>query len=223
MTIGISIAKLSEGLGEIRKKELIKSGLKLGLRKEDDILVIENQDFPDSMTTSWDETKVASLLLDFFAPNFGRWSQEAFDKDYRATIDILITFDSTGISRHPNHTSLFYGAKKFISTLADHGLHLASPVSLYTLTSIPMIRKYIFIFDILPSTLDVTFAKMKKVGNTKNHPNPLIFLNGPEQLRCAQNAMKSCHQSQMKWYRWGWIIFSRYMAINDLRLEQLVG
>ncbi|RKF56562.1 N-acetylglucosaminyl-phosphatidylinositol de-N-acetylase [Erysiphe neolycopersici] len=214
----------SEGLGEIRKKELIKSGLKLGLRKEDDIIVIDNQqDFPDSMIARWDETKVAALLLDFFAPNFGRWSQEASDAGYRAAIDVLITFDSGGISRHPNHISLYHGAKKFISSLDGHGLHWASPVSLYTLTSLSMIRKYTFIFDILPSTVDVALSKMKKVGNARDHPTHLIFLNGPEQLRCAQFAMKFCHQSQMKWYRQGWIIFSRYMAINDLRLEQHVG
>lgn len=32
----------ADGLGEIRKKELVKSGLQLGLRSADDILVIED-------------------------------------------------------------------------------------------------------------------------------------------------------------------------------------
>ena len=32
----------ADGLGEIRKKELVKSGLQLGLRSSDDILVIED-------------------------------------------------------------------------------------------------------------------------------------------------------------------------------------
>lgn len=175
------------------------------------------------MTARWDENKVAALLCDFFAPNFGRWSQEVSDEGYRAVIDILITFDSIGVSRHPNHISLFHGSKKFITSLADHGLHWASPMSLYTLTSISVIRKYTFIFDILPSTVDAALTKLKKLGNARDHPSHLIFLSGPEQLRCAQFAMKSCHQSQMKWYRRGWITFSRYMAINDLRLEQLIG
>jgi N-acetylglucosaminylphosphatidylinositol deacetylase len=32
----------ADGLGEIRKKELVKSGLQLGLRDEKDIMVIED-------------------------------------------------------------------------------------------------------------------------------------------------------------------------------------
>jgi N-acetylglucosaminylphosphatidylinositol deacetylase len=33
----------ADGLGHIRKKELVKSGLQLGLRREDDVLVIEDK------------------------------------------------------------------------------------------------------------------------------------------------------------------------------------
>ena len=32
----------ADGLGETRKKELVKSGLALGLRQEDDVFVVEN-------------------------------------------------------------------------------------------------------------------------------------------------------------------------------------
>ena len=32
----------ADGLGETRKKELVKSGLTLGLRKEDDVFVVES-------------------------------------------------------------------------------------------------------------------------------------------------------------------------------------
>jgi N-acetylglucosaminylphosphatidylinositol deacetylase len=37
--IGIGDA---DGLGETRKKELIKSGMSLGLRKEDDVFIVES-------------------------------------------------------------------------------------------------------------------------------------------------------------------------------------
>jgi N-acetylglucosaminylphosphatidylinositol deacetylase len=33
--------------------------------------------------------------------------------------------------------------------------------------------------------------------------------------------MISAHQSQMVWFRYGWITLSRYMYINDLRLERV--
>jgi hypothetical protein len=32
----------ADGLGEVRKRELVKSGLQLGLRSSDDVLVIED-------------------------------------------------------------------------------------------------------------------------------------------------------------------------------------
>jgi hypothetical protein len=32
----------ADGLGETRKKELVKSGMTLGLRKEDDVYVVES-------------------------------------------------------------------------------------------------------------------------------------------------------------------------------------
>jgi N-acetylglucosaminylphosphatidylinositol deacetylase len=32
----------ADGLGETRKKELIKSGMQLGLRDEDDVFVVDN-------------------------------------------------------------------------------------------------------------------------------------------------------------------------------------
>ena len=34
--------KTADGLGETRKKELVESGMKLGLRKEDDVFVVDS-------------------------------------------------------------------------------------------------------------------------------------------------------------------------------------
>jgi len=33
--------------------------------------------------------------------------------------------------------------------------------------------------------------------------------------------MTTAHKSQMRWFRWGWIVLSRYMVVNDLKLEKL--
>jgi len=54
----------------------------------------------------------------------------------------------------------------------------------------------------------------------KEIPSPLLFMSGPGEVRCAQKAMTTAHKSQMRWFRWGWIVFSRYMVVNDLRLEK---
>jgi N-acetylglucosaminylphosphatidylinositol deacetylase len=31
--------------------------------------------------------------------------------------------------------------------------------------------------------------------------------------------MTTAHESQMRWFRWGWISLSRYMVLNDLKKE----
>lgn len=51
-------------------------------------------------------------------------------------------------------------------------------------------------------------------------PSPLLFVSGWDDLRRAQKAMTNAHISQMRWFRWGWIGLSRYMVMNDLRLEK---
>jgi len=56
----------------------------------------------------------------------------------------------------------------------------------------------------------------KQMGD---HPSPLLFLSGPQEVRTAQKAMTTAHKSQMRWFRWGWIGLSRYMVVNDLKLE----
>ncbi|KAL0931409.1 N-acetylglucosaminyl-phosphatidylinositol de-N-acetylase [Colletotrichum truncatum] len=244
----------ADGLGETRKKELVKSGMKLGLRQEQDVFVIESPDFQDSMTNVWDKTKIASLLTRAFAPQSA--SQLAAGKKPTANIDVLITFDSTGISSHPNHISLYHGARTFISALSANP-RWPSPVDMYTLTSVPMARKYSTFFDTIPTLFSwattpgsnppkpAKSTKPKKEQddsgsdsdsdgsddeeNKKDnnyHPTALVFMNqlGSEGgYSTAWSAMTTAHKSQMVWFRYGWITLSRYMLLNDLRLESVEG
>jgi N-acetylglucosaminylphosphatidylinositol deacetylase len=222
----------ADGLGETRKKELVKSAMTLGLRKEDDVFIIESpyvhpsyqrmalmlrSDFQDSMTTTWDKTKIASLLSAAFAPNLAKPMKLKGAEAPTATIDVLITFDKTGISSHPNHISLYTGARHFISSLIYNRPGWQCPVDLYTLTSINIARKYSSFLDSVISILVMAFSERK----TSNHPSPLLFMSGVGEVRIAQNAMTTAHKSQMKWFRWGWIGLSRYMVINDLKLEKV--
>ncbi|KFY19018.1 hypothetical protein V491_04622, partial [Pseudogymnoascus sp. VKM F-3775] len=52
-----------------------------------------------------------------------------------ATIDVLITFDRSGVSAHPNHISLYHGARHFIASLIKNRPGWDSPVDLYTLST----------------------------------------------------------------------------------------
>ncbi|OWO98791.1 N-acetylglucosaminyl-phosphatidylinositol de-N-acetylase [Marssonina coronariae] len=227
----------SDGLGETRKKELVKSGMALGLRNEDDVFVVESpyapfqppyfgtslthlrREFPDSITTAWDKQKIAMLLSSAFAPNLSNPMKNKSADAPTATIDVLITFDASGVSSHPNHISLFHGARHFIASLIRNRPGWGCPVDLYSLSSVNMARKYSSVLDSVISVL--VMAVGEKL--TREQPSPLLFLSGIQEVRRAQSAMTTAHQSQMRWFRWGWIGLSRYMVVNDLRLEEIAA
>ena len=175
------------------------------------------RDFPDSMTSTWDKMQIATLLSSAFAPNLTNPMKTKGNQQPTATIDVLITFDKAGISSHPNHISLFHGARHFIASLIHNRPGWNCPVDLYTLTSINIGRKYSSFLDALMSLMVMAFSK-KQMGE---HPSPLLFMSGPGEIRTAQKAMTTAHKSQMRWFRWGWIGLSRYMVVNDLKLEKV--
>lgn len=209
----------ADGLGETRKRELAKSGQILGLRKADDVFVVDKPEFPDSMTATWNSTAISSLLCSAFAPNLAR--SRSSDTAPTAAIDVLITFDAGGVSGHPNHISLYHGAKAFVAALVAGKPGWAPPVDLYTLTTLPLARKYTGFLDVLATLVSWAIGADKR---DKKHPGGLVFLSGlagQGSVTTAWKAMISAHKSQMVWFRYGWIMLSRYMYINDLRLEKI--
>lgn len=214
----------ADGLGDTRRRELVKSAMHLGLRKEEDIFVLDSPDFRDSITTTWDTDRISALLCSAFAPHISKPS--ARDEAPTAAIDVLVTFDNSGVSSHPNHISLYHGARSFISTLLKGKPGWASPVDLYTLTSVGIIRKYASFFDTFTTMGAFLFrgnqARRKSdKGNPGTLVNMSLLFGGRESYGSARRAMTEAHKSQMVWFRWGWILLSRYMLINDLRLEHV--
>jgi N-acetylglucosaminylphosphatidylinositol deacetylase len=169
------------------------------------------------MTATWSKEKISSLLSSAFAREISTSPKSRTTEAPAATIDVLITFDSNGVSSHPNHISLYHGARHFISSLLRNRPGWQSPVDLYTLTTLNIVRKYTSFFDALITLTLVAFQKK----STGAHPSPLLFMSGPGEVRTAQQAMTNAHISQMKWFRWGWIGISRYMVVNDLKLEKV--
>lgn len=191
----------------------------LGLRSEDDVFVVESPDFQDSMTATWDTAKIKTLLSSAFAQRQKSGSSSETDRP-TATIDVLITFDTGGVSGHPNHASLYHGARAFLASLIHGKDGWQPPVDLYTLTSVSILRKYTSFVDVLPTIVSWAFGSDFK---DKKHPAALVFLNGLGNggITTAWKAMTTAHKSQMVWFRYGWITFSRYMVVNDLRLEKM--
>lgn len=204
----------ADGLGAIRKKELVKSGMLLGLRSSSDVLVLDDPNFPDSMTQTWDPKALVSLLTSTFAPKMAAIGPKSAPE---TSIDVIVTFDASGVSGHPNHISLYHGAVAFVRAIMARHSGWEAPVKVYTLTSVNVLRKYSSVVD-APVTILRSMFKRKEAGA---YPSPLLIVSGLFGYRNAQTAMTTAHQSQMRWFRWGWIGISRYMVINDLRKEKI--
>lgn len=165
------------------------------------------------MTVTWHPRLISNLLTTTFAPKMSSLSSKEAPQ---ANIDAIITFDAHGVSGHPNHKSLYDGAHSFLKALMHKHSGWECPIKLYTLTTTTIFRKYASLLD-APATLIVAITRKKELGN---FPTPLLAVSSPFAYRTAQKAMTTAHESQMRWFRWGWISLSRYMIINDLKKEK---
>jgi N-acetylglucosaminylphosphatidylinositol deacetylase len=164
------------------------------------------------MTVTWHPRLISNLLTTGFAPNMTSVSPKEAPQ---ATVDAIITFDAHGVSGHPNHKSLHDGAHAFLKALMHRHSGWECPVKLYTLTTTSIFRKYLSLVD-APATIIGAILRKKQLGD---FPTPLLFVSSPAGYRTAQKAMTTAHESQMRWFRWGWITLSRYMVLNDLKKE----
>lgn len=134
------------------------------------------------MTKTWPPTKISEIL-----------------SEYKPST--IITFDESGVSSHPNHISLLRGAEEYVSTRE-------SGTRLFTLTSVPIWRKYAFFLDAV--------VMRWLAGEEEKGARRVVFVSSLAGYLKARSAMVQAHVSQMRWFRWGWIGFSRYMVVNDL-------
>ena len=204
-----------ESLRDIRKNELLKSAVLLGLGSTNDVSVVEDSRFRDGMTLQWNYDDIGTVLSQAFtsseplertsAPGSNDFSSSTVD------IDVLITFDSNGISSHANLISLYYGALHWLRRVDQTGAKIA----LYSLTTTKVIRKYMSLLD-APFSLLLAASQGPSIDANQEHVDRLLFLSDVSGYRRAQKAMTKGHISRMLWFRWGWIGLSRYMRVNDL-------
>ncbi|XP_048180594.1 N-acetylglucosaminyl-phosphatidylinositol de-N-acetylase isoform X2 [Corvus hawaiiensis] len=208
--------------GEIRKKELEQSCCVLGIPASD-VTVIDHRDLPDSPAVEWDTQLLATLVLKHIAA-----------KD----INLVVTFDAGGVSGHANHISLHTAVRVIcLRFLMEVPSPFPSPIVLLSfcfatetpqdkvmkgskswylhsegklpegcrvlvLESVNLFRKYISFLDVLISCL---------------LPRDALFILTEEETEQAKRAMR-CHRSQLLWFRQLYLLFSRYLVVNSLRL-----
>ncbi|KAJ6447911.1 putative deacetylase LmbE-like domain-containing protein [Mycena vitilis] len=200
----------ADGLGAIRKFELESSLDILGI-DTDKRLIVDHPDLQDNFTAYWDANTIASVLKPYILEN---------------RITTVLTFDREGISGHPNHKSLPAGVKQLMSSLKE--------VRLFTLITTPLPTKYAGIvapslakFDLyandllhfLEAQLTIVLAMLEisisPSPNTSPRPEVMpVFVSGINQYLAAVQAMRA-HPSQLEWFRWLYVLFSRYMWVNE--------
>ncbi|KAL1775534.1 N-acetylglucosaminyl-phosphatidylinositol de-N-acetylase, partial [Sigmodon hispidus] len=111
-------------------------------------------------------------------------------------INLVVTFDAEGGSGHSNHISLY----KAVRALHSEG-KLPEGCSVLILQSVNVLQNYLYPLDLLWSLLS---------------PEDVLFRLTSKEVARAKKAM-SCHHSQLFWFRWLHILFSRYMRINTLQ------
>ncbi|NXO61611.1 PIGL acetylase, partial [Phainopepla nitens] len=115
-------------------------------------------------------------------------------------INLVVTFDAGGVSGHANHVSLYTAVRYNVCTLLWvppwAGCHVL------VLESVNLCRKYISFLDVLISCL---------------LPRDALFILTEEETEQAKRAMR-CHRSQLLWFRQLYLLCSRYLVVNSLRL-----
>uniref|UniRef100_A0AC34RTF9 N-acetylglucosaminylphosphatidylinositol deacetylase n=1 Tax=Panagrolaimus sp. JU765 TaxID=591449 RepID=A0AC34RTF9_9BILA len=167
-----------DGIGNVRKKELSNAIQMLGL-SSDNLTILDMKEYSDG-PNKWEIEKLSKIILQYM---------ETLD------CDAAITFDSGGISGHPNHISCFL-ALQFLYT---NGL-LPINLQVFILETVKIWRKYSSIFDLIPSFFLSTF----------------FIVSSPKSILTIYSAMKQ-HYSQLVWFRFLYLIFSRYIFVNSLK------
>ncbi len=167
------------GQGKIREKELLNSCKVLGIEPEN-CTIINDECLPDDPNIKWKPEVIT------------RYIKEEISK---TKFHMLLTFDSYGVSSHPNHIAIHTAVKNMVNS---H--QIPQDLQVFSLETTNIVRKYLGIFDLPLSML----------------LSPIYLAVSFSHVMQAQQAMQ-CHKSQYVWFRRLYVIFSRYMIMNTLK------
>ncbi|XP_018610911.2 N-acetylglucosaminyl-phosphatidylinositol de-N-acetylase isoform X1 [Scleropages formosus] len=211
--------------GEQRRKELFDSCGVLGIPASQ-VTIIDNKELPDDPSVVWSTHIVSSLILKQVkesSTNLDCWTHSAVSHSQkfgaaggivvraatlrRILIQILLhaivilkkvlTFDGRGVSGHANHIAIYRGLSYLASTRTK-----PNGCCFLALQSVSTVRKYL-------SLLDLPITWLCK--------SDFWCITGFEEYCQAKRAM-FCHRSQLLWFRYFYLLFSRYMFINTFQV-----
>eukprot|EP00735_Rhodelphis_limneticus_P008656 TRINITY_DN2181_c0_g1::TRINITY_DN2181_c0_g1_i3::g.12785::m.12785 TRINITY_DN2181_c0_g1::TRINITY_DN2181_c0_g1_i3::g.12785 ORF type:complete len:271 (+),score=0.32,sp/Q5SX19/PIGL_MOUSE/37.12/2e-37,PIG-L/PF02585.12/6.4e-25,DUF965/PF06135.7/0.085 TRINITY_DN2181_c0_g1_i3:103-915(+) len=209
MNFSLSLLCFSNGnadqLGRIRQQELASSAKFLGISQ---VEVLDSNLFQDGFDKSWNIVDIHHALEQY---------------TLNQTFTSIITFDSYGVSGHPNHIDLHNGVRSFLrkTQRVDMVLYL---------DSVPLWRKYLGLFDFFISYFEsaaVVRPDMDLFRSRGLCSEQILFVHNI--LPYHAHVAMSRHTSQYVWFRKLFVLFSRYTYLNvgyldcDLRQNSPLG
>ncbi|XP_071756899.1 N-acetylglucosaminyl-phosphatidylinositol de-N-acetylase [Centroberyx gerrardi] len=113
------------------------------------------------------------------------------------SFNMVLTFDGRGVSGHANHVAIH----KAVSHLGSTG-QVPDGCCLLSLVTVGLLRKYLSLLELPLSWLSSSC---------------LCCIIGSQGYRQAKGAML-CHRTQLLWFRYLYIFFSRYMLVNTFQM-----
>ncbi|KAH8101197.1 LmbE-like protein [Cristinia sonorae] len=188
----------ADGLGVVRKKELEASLDVLGI-DQDRRWVLDHPELKDNISVYWNPDVIASVVQPYVLEH---------------SITTILTFDGKGISSHPNHISLPNGISHLVATFPSNAS--SPPPRVFTLITVPLVHKYIGVLSPLLAKLDLSVGDLLARAHIAGigPPSIPVAISDVAQYRTALRAMQQ-HSSQLVWFRWLYVSFSRYMWVNE--------
>src|SRR5262249_4771138 len=157
----------------------------------DRVCVIDDAAMADGMKTSWD-LRVAVRHIEAAAE---RWS-----------VDSIITFDGYGVSGHVNHIATHRAVQAYVLKAAAKPTTRPLPLIAFQLRSPPLWEKYSG-----PLTVLISVPLARPMQTVQG-----ITLTTPRgQLLASLRGMQR-HASQLVWFRYLFVWFSRFSFVIDL-------
>lgn len=132
---------------------------------------------------------------------------ERYIRSRNFPIQTIVTFDSTGVSGHANHRSIYMATKLLKKQLKDLKMNY------FYLNSVSIWRKYISFLD---ASVTVVMSFLQSKSDVNDDENVILAIDYSDNVILRR--ILQLHRSQMVWFRQLYMIFSRYMLINDLSI-----
>lgn len=184
----------ADALGERRTSEMKQVVHNMGSNVQ--LFISHGEPFIDSLDRIWNKEQIDSYIGKHLARH--------------DSIKQLVTFDTFGVSGHPNHISISKALIDNRKKYSNRG------VKVLTLATVSILRKYLSFLDVISTFIFHEDFLGSVIPREKSHHSNSVILALDVFQYCQLTKILRLHESQMVWFRYLYMTFSRYMFINEL-------